>query len=196
MTNEAESMRLSPERRKEQIIEVAAGHFSRDGVADASMSAIARDAGVTRPLVYHYFSGKSALLEAVLRREADRLLVSTAPSEGLSPRQNLERALTAFFDHFAASAGGIRELYAPTAGTAHFVTDVAAANHSVQVQRVLAVSQTEDSPESRVAVGAWLAFVEHVARAAGSDPALSRSRLISLCASSLEAALGHPLPAE
>lgn len=189
-------MRLSPERRKEQIIEVAAGHFSRDGVADASMSAIARDAGVTRPLVYHYFSGKSALLEAVLRREADRLLVSTAPSEGLSPRQNLERALTAFFDHFAASAGGIRELYAPTAGTAHFVTDVAAANHSVQVQRVLAVSQTEDSPESRVAVGAWLAFVEHAARAAGSDPALSRSRLITLCASSLEAALGHPLPAE
>lgn len=194
MSNYSSGARLSPEERREQIVKVAAVHFSRDGVADTSMSAIAHDSGVTRALVYHYFPGKSALLDAVLRREAERLLAATAPAPGLSPRHNLERALSGFFTHFAASSGSVRELYAPTAGTAHLVADVTAANHSIQIERVLALSQTEDTPERRVAVGAWLAFVEYTAHAAGDDPGLPRAQLIDLCVRALETALGNPLP--
>lgn len=158
------------------------------------MSAIAREAGVTRALVYHYFPGKSALLDAVLRREADRLLAATAPDPGRSPRENLEYALVAFFDHFAASSGGVRELYAPTAAGAPVIADLVAANHSVQVERVLRVSRSEDTTEARVAVGAWLAFVEYTARAAGGDPVLPRAHLVDLCRRALESALGRPLP--
>jgi AcrR family transcriptional regulator len=194
MTNEASGARLTPERRRDQIVAVAARHFSRDGVASASVSAIARESGVTRALVYHYFPGKGALLEAVLRREADRLLAATAPDPERSPRVNLERALAAFFDHFAASSGGVRELYAPSAATAPAVADLAAANHSVQVERVIRVSGSHDTAETRVAVGAWLAFVEHVARTAGDDPTLSRPHLTDLCRRALETAIGHPLP--
>lgn len=184
---------MPPERRREQIVEVAARHFSRDGVADASMSAIARDAGVTRALVYHYFSGKSSLLDAVLRREADRLLAVTAPDPERSPRENLECALVAFFDYFAASSGSVRELYAPTGAAAPVIADLIAANHSVQAKRVLQLTQSEDTKETRVMVGAWLAFVGYVARAAGDDPVLPRERLIDLCRRALEAALGRTL---
>ncbi|MDP9851695.1 helix-turn-helix domain-containing protein [Corynebacterium lowii] len=60
--------RMGSADRSEQIVRVAAEHFARHGIAGASLSAIARDAGVTRALVYHYFAGKEALLEAVLRR--------------------------------------------------------------------------------------------------------------------------------
>lgn len=194
VTNEGKVSRLSPERRRAEIVKVAARHFSRDGVADASMSAIARESGVTRALVYHYFSGKSALLDAVLRREADRLLAATAPDPERSPRENLEQALGAFFDHYAASAGGVRELYAPTHENAPVVADLISANHSVQVERVIAVSRTTDSRSSRAAAGAWLAFVEYLARAAGEDPLLPRAQLVGLCRHALEAALGHPLP--
>lgn len=194
MSNETGGSRLSPERRREQIVEIAAGHFSRDGVADASMSAIATEAGVTRALVYHYFPGKGALLEAVLRREADRLLAVTAPESDRSPRENLERALVAFLDHFAASSGGVRELYVPTSATTSLAADLAAANHVVQVDRVLAFSRTPDTPETRIAVGAWLAFVEYAARQAAENPAVDRARLIEMCTTALEAVLGKPLP--
>lgn len=154
------------------------------------MSKIAKEAGITRALVYHYFPGKEALLEAVLEREANRVLLATAPDPSLSQRQNLELALTAFFDHFAASSGGVRELYAPTGATAPIAAGLAAANHAVQVDRLLATTGTTSTAESRLAMGGWLALVEYTARNAAD---VSRERLLALCVAALESVLGRSL---
>ncbi|GAB3797022.1 hypothetical protein GCM10028798_07630 [Humibacter antri] len=187
---------MPPERRQAQIVEVAAKHFARDGVTGSSMSAIAREASVTRALVYHYFPGKGALLDAVLRREADRLLAATAPDPALTPRRNLANALVAFFDHHAASAGPVRELYASTPAAGSTASNLAAANHAIQVDRILAVSQAEPTVPAQVAVGGWLAFVENTARATGDSSLVPRPQLIEMCTRVLEAALDRPLPEE
>lgn len=154
------------------------------------MSAIAKEAGITRALVYHYFPGKEALLDAVLAREASQVLLATAPDPSLSQQENLERALAAFFDHFAASTGGLRELYAPSASTAPTALGLAAANHAVQIDRLLSATGTEDTAESRLAMGGWLAFVEYTARNAAD---VSREHLLALCVNSLTSVLGHAL---
>ncbi|GAA2981303.1 AcrR family transcriptional regulator [Microbacterium terrae] len=158
------------------------------------MSAIATEAGITRALVYHYFPGKERLLEAVLEREANRVLVATAPDAALSQRSNVDRALTAFFEHFAASSGAVRELYAPTtpAGTST-AARLAATNHQVQAQRLLAATGTADTEQSRLAMGAWLAFVEYIARHAAEAPATPAQGHIELCVAALESILGRPL---
>ncbi|MCW5951259.1 MAG: TetR/AcrR family transcriptional regulator [Propionibacteriaceae bacterium] len=187
-------MRWSPEQRRAQIVEIATAHFSRHGIAGASVSAIAGEAGVTRALVYHYFPGKESLLEAVLQREAGQLLLVTEPDPALSQRENLERALGAFFDRVAGAAGGVRELYVPTAATASAAAGLAAANHGVQVDRLLAATGLQDTTESRLALGAWLAFVEFTARNAADAPEVSRERLLALCVTALESVLGRPLP--
>ena len=44
------ALRMEPHEREEQILKIAAEHFARRGVLGASMSAIARDAGITRAL--------------------------------------------------------------------------------------------------------------------------------------------------
>ena len=75
-----------PDARCDQIIEVAAVRSIRDGYVGASMSAVAGDAGVARPLVYHSFRGKSALLKAVLMREAEALLEAMRPDPECSAR--------------------------------------------------------------------------------------------------------------
>ncbi|WP_062464923.1 TetR/AcrR family transcriptional regulator [Demequina soli] len=188
MTNRSPSPRLSPDQRREQIEAVAARHFERDGVAGASMSAIARDAGVTRPLVYHYFPGKQSLLEAVLQREADRLLVATAPDETRSPQENIERALRAYFAHFAESSGGIRELYAADEAGSPEVTRIAAANHVVQVDRLIAATGAPDTPERRLSFGAWLAFVEFAARHA-ADAGVGTEQALEACMSAWRSVL-------
>lgn len=54
------ALRMEPHEREEQILKIAAEHFARRGVLGASMSAIARDAGITRALLYHYFPGKDS----------------------------------------------------------------------------------------------------------------------------------------
>jgi len=44
--------RLLPEQRREQLLDVVLDVIDTDGVASVSMDAVARRAGVTRPVVY------------------------------------------------------------------------------------------------------------------------------------------------
>ncbi|MEQ6898453.1 TetR/AcrR family transcriptional regulator [Microbacterium sp. KR10-403] len=195
MTNNADRRRLSPDARRAQIVDVAAAHFTKHGVAGASMTRIAEDAGVTRALVYHYFSGKEALLDAVFEREAESVLVATTPLASLSERENLERALTGYLDRFEASSGDLRELYAPSAAPRSPAAELIAQNHTVQVNRLLDISGADDTPASRLAMSAWLAFVEHVARGAAQSPVVPRERVLALCLAAFEGILGRRLSA-
>lgn len=184
---------MHPDDRREQIVHVATEHFGQEGYERTSMSRIARDAGVTRALVYHYFPGKEALLEAVLRREADALLMATAPDASLSAGANLERALGSYLDHFTASRGELRELYTPHPMTPPVVWEIASTNHEIQVARLLDVLGQPETPRLRIALGAWLALVEEAARES-VDAAVSRDEIIRLCLDALQAATGITLP--
>ncbi|PPL17496.1 hypothetical protein GY24_11460 [Microterricola pindariensis] len=186
---------MTPDGRREQILRVAARHFGRDGFEAVSVRDIAEQAGVTRALVYHYFPGKDALLDAVLRREAEELLAATAPDPALSPRENLERALGAYLDHFAASGGGLRELYAPRASAPAVVHEIAASNHAVQLERVIEFLGVDDTPLTRLAIGGWLGFVEQVAAASTRTAAptadrVDRDAVTRLCLQALAAVTG------
>lgn len=56
--------RLAPEDREHQIVEAAIAFFSRNGF-EASTRDLARELGVTQPLLYRYFPTKEALVERV-----------------------------------------------------------------------------------------------------------------------------------
>lgn len=171
---------------------VAAELFAREGYDRAAMSRIAANAGVTRALVYHYFPGKEALLEAVLRREGSVLLDATDPDPSLSPRENVIRALHAYLDHFAASEGELRELYTPHPTAPPVVWEIAAANHETQIARLLESLGLEESPQSRLVLGAWLAFVEQAARESATA-GLRREAIVQLCLTALQATTGLTL---
>ncbi|MFD9216742.1 TetR/AcrR family transcriptional regulator [Streptomyces sp. NPDC087659] len=63
-------------RREEQIVAAATEEFGRSGHATASMAAIARRVGVTKPMLYTYFGSKDGLYLACLERVAGRLLTA------------------------------------------------------------------------------------------------------------------------
>jgi AcrR family transcriptional regulator len=52
--------------RRERIIDAALAVFGRKGVEAASMKDLAAEAGVAPGLIYHYFTGKEALLLALI----------------------------------------------------------------------------------------------------------------------------------
>jgi AcrR family transcriptional regulator len=54
------------ERKRQRILEAAGRCFARDGFAKATVEEIARQAGVSKGLVYVHFASKDELLEAVL----------------------------------------------------------------------------------------------------------------------------------
>ncbi|WP_405672323.1 TetR/AcrR family transcriptional regulator [Streptomyces sp. NBC_01530] len=90
--------RMGVEERRQQLIGVALELFSQRSPDDVSIDEIASAAGISRPLVYHYFPGKLSLYEAALRRAAQDLAGRfDEPREGpLGAR--LLRVMRRFFD--------------------------------------------------------------------------------------------------
>ncbi|MCU0361834.1 MAG: TetR/AcrR family transcriptional regulator [Bacteroidales bacterium] len=56
------------EERKALIMNTALEHFAREGYHSATISHIARHAGISKGLMYNYFESKEALLAAIIQR--------------------------------------------------------------------------------------------------------------------------------
>jgi AcrR family transcriptional regulator len=87
--------RLPPEERREQVLDATLDLIVEEGVTGTSMEAVARRAGVTKPVVYGVFGDRGELLHALLEREEQRALAQLAeiiPS-GFAPGQNPDAAL-------------------------------------------------------------------------------------------------------
>lgn len=70
-----------------RLLDAAVDLFGRRGYGDTTVSEIAREAGVSKGLVYHYFDTKRDLLAAVIRRGERRLeglLARHDPDEGIA----------------------------------------------------------------------------------------------------------------
>jgi AcrR family transcriptional regulator len=89
---------MGVEERRQQLIGVALDLFSRRSPDEVSIDEIAAAAGISRPLVYHYFPGKLSLYEAALKRASEDLA-----SRFVEPREGplggrLLRVMHRFFD--------------------------------------------------------------------------------------------------
>lgn len=58
------------ERRRAQLVDVALELFSERGIDAVRISDIAEKAGVAQGLLYHYFSGKEALMRGIAERHS------------------------------------------------------------------------------------------------------------------------------
>jgi AcrR family transcriptional regulator len=61
-----EANREIRDERRLQILRAAARVFAKDGFAAAQMDDVAREAGVSKGLIYHYFESKPALFTAIV----------------------------------------------------------------------------------------------------------------------------------
>ena len=66
--------RVPADVRREQLLDAALAIIVRDGYDALSVDAVAKEAGVTRPVVYGVYDGLRELLEALLDRQQARAL--------------------------------------------------------------------------------------------------------------------------
>ncbi|MFE7131996.1 TetR/AcrR family transcriptional regulator [Streptomyces sp. NPDC057638] len=157
--------RMGVKERREQLIGVALELFSSRSPDEVSIDEIAQAAGISRPLVYHYFPGKQSLYEAALRRAADELATRfREPHEGpLGLR--LLRVMGRFFDFVDEHGPGFSALMrgGPSAGsttTNAMVDEVRKAAY----EEILAHLRV-DRPPVRLAlvVRSWVSLAETTA---------------------------------
>jgi AcrR family transcriptional regulator len=79
--------------KRRQILDAAVSVFARKGYHGSRVGDIAEEAGVAHGLLYHYFAGKSALLEAVFHETWSEVLdaVRAVESSGEPAREQLRQ---------------------------------------------------------------------------------------------------------
>ena len=91
--------RLTLDQRRTRILAAATRLFARRGYDGASMSGIASDAGITKPVLYDHFASKEALFETLLRSIRDDLLAKgrAIGQSSASDEHRFRSAVDAFF---------------------------------------------------------------------------------------------------
>lgn len=119
--------RLEPDDRREQILACAQRLFAERGFDAVSSAEIAREAGVSRALVNHYFGSRRELHVEVVRRMMD---VPPVPVPEYVPGASVE-------DRVAQSVDGWLELLQRNAATWLAATSIAATIGDAELEAVV-----------------------------------------------------------
>jgi AcrR family transcriptional regulator len=119
---------MAPAARREQLLDAALAVTVALGYGGVSIEAIAREAGVTRPVVYDHFPNLSALLSALVKREerfAVQQLERIVPEQPGEANASVLLALSVrrFLDAVAARPDTWRIVLLPVEGTPAIVRE-------------------------------------------------------------------------
>jgi AcrR family transcriptional regulator len=149
---EAEKLASHRPSRRGAIVAGAIRVFARHGDADASIQAVAREAGVAPTAVYYHFSGKDDLFEAALRRIMDTLnkvtVEARADEEPGSP-EALAHVITSVWRWLDANPDATALLYHHLPGTTTRAAALQREFESLHVERAFAYFAVESAPRSR-----------------------------------------------
>ncbi len=152
--------RLDVDERRRRLLALGAELFARHAYDELSMATIAREAGISKALLYHYFPGKQAYFAATLEEKAGELAALTEPDPSLPPLEQLTRSLGAFLGWVEDN----REAYGKLVRSAAAIPEVRETVDRVRAataERILAgIAPGEPRPALRTAVRAWLWFMD------------------------------------
>lgn len=156
---------MGVEERRQQLIGVALELFSRRSPDDVSIDEIASAAGISRPLVYHYFPGKLSLYEAALRRASDDLASRfVEPHEGpLGAR--LLRVMGRYFDFVDEHGPGFSALMrgGPAVGSSTTNALVDSVRQRAYEQILSHMGAVDPPARLELVVRSWISLAESTA---------------------------------
>lgn len=177
--------RMSGEQRREQLLDVTRELVGESGFHAVSIEAVARRAGISRPIVYGHFNDLGGLLEAMLDRETTRALTQleqVLPPAGGDPRQALLAALRGYLETVAADPVTWRLVLMPPEGAPPVLRERVEAGR-VAVVAVLAelvrpgIAPGGASPDPELTARLLSAVADEAARLMLTDDAYSIDRL-------------------
>jgi AcrR family transcriptional regulator len=178
-------IRLDNDERRAQILALARKAFSDRLYDDVSIDDLAREARISKGLLYHYFPTKRDLYVAGLREIADELVQRvTAIPVDLPPAERVRAGLDAYLDHITQHARAYVSLMRGGIGSDPEVAHVVEA-----VRTRLAARFLEGSPFQKMltgnvrfetAVRGWIGFVEGATIDWCANPRMSRDEMREL----------------
>jgi AcrR family transcriptional regulator len=179
--------RLSPALRRESLLEAALELAAGRDLTGLSVRDIARHAGVSEGLLYHYFPTKDALLEAAIQRAADALTEAVDRVAQAPPSTALAAGVKALLDHIERDPTGWRAVLQAHTGS---LAEIGAAveEHSRRLTLKLLDIETA-SPLLQAALDGWAALERECCLAWLSSDDISRAALEAVLFSTFFAAM-------
>ncbi|MGI8800870.1 MAG: TetR/AcrR family transcriptional regulator [Solirubrobacteraceae bacterium] len=188
--------RLRVDVRRRELIEAAGALFAEHPFEEISMRQIARAAGISKPLVYHYFASKTELFKAAVETRAQELAAVIEPRGTGSGDgdgdvvEELAAGLDAYLAWIEAN-GRAWSMLMRTATTLPAAREVAEDFRARTLRRILGRLGDADAPRPalRIALKGWLGFVDAAILDWIEHPGLGRRQLRELLLAAFEGAL-------
>jgi AcrR family transcriptional regulator len=156
--------RLDVEERRRQL--VALGHelFSSRTYDEVSIDELARVAGISKGLLYHYFPTKRDFYIATVREAAAQLLDRTVTSPQMDPADRLSAGIDAWLEYVSGHGPAFISLLRSGIGADVEVARIVDDTREAFLDRLLEEAPIDKpSPMVRVALRGWVGLVESAA---------------------------------
>jgi AcrR family transcriptional regulator len=179
--------RLENDERRRLLLDLGAQLFTRHAYDEISMAQIAREAGISKALLYHYFPSKQDYFVATLASGAEELRALVEPDPGLAPAEALMAAVDAYLRWIDDNAAAYSKLL-QSAATVPEVRELVEGVRTETVERILeGIGATE--PAARTAVRGWLWFMDGACLDWIAHRDIERQQLLGLILGTLFGAL-------
>jgi len=182
--------RMSPEERRAQLIALGTEMLADKPLDQVSVEDIADQAGVSRGLLFHYFSSKQDFHLAIVREASKTMLERTAPDMSRDPYDILRDSIANYVDYVTENRETFISLLRGSATGDPDMREVFEQTRTTMADRTVANLyrlDVEANPTTELAVRGWIAFVEEATISWLRDPRVSRDDLIDLNVSALPA---------
>jgi AcrR family transcriptional regulator len=180
--------RLENDERRRRLLELGADLFTRYAFDEISMAQIAREAGISKALLYHYFPSKRDYFVATLATGADELRRRVEPDPDLPPAEALTAAIDAYLAWVEENAEAYEKLL-QSAATVPEVRELVEGVRATTAERIVEGVGATGNPAARTAVRGWLWFMDGACLDWIAHRDLDRGQLLGLVLGTLFGAL-------
>jgi AcrR family transcriptional regulator len=189
---EPSRLRRSADDRRAQLVQIGLELLPTTPVQELTIDEVARRAGISRSLLFHYFATKRDYYTAVTRAAADLMWEHLMSRPGTSQEQQV----TGILDRYVAWVETYRETHLAfvrgAAGGDPWVAEVYAETRDRLVDVALEALGLPDDALRRQLVLAWFAFTEDLVGQWTRDPTtMSRDELLALLRDVLDRLTTH-----
>jgi len=182
-------VRMSAEARREQLLDVTKAIVAERGFHAVSIEGVAREAGISRPIVYGHFDDLPGLLDALVRREGARALgqlaeVLPAALARSDPGERLVASLAGYLEAVQADPLTWRLVLVPHEGAPRVLHEAISRGRAAVVAQLAAALRDGDgldAPDPELAAHLLSALADEAARLLLADPErYPRERILAL----------------
>jgi AcrR family transcriptional regulator len=166
--------------RRAQLVQIGLELLPTTPVQELTIDEVARRAGISRSLLFHYFATKREYYTAVTRAAADLLWEHLLPLPGTPP----EDVVAWMLDRYVGWVQTFRETHLAfvrgAAGGDPWVSEVYEETRTRLVNVALEALELPDDALRRQLVLAWFAFTEDLVGQWVHEPTMDRQELLDL----------------